>query len=343
MNLEAIKISAGLPLKQAVAQLDVSHHGIVVIVDNEDRAIGILTDPDIRRLLLKNIDFTNACGMHANKDFFFWTKDKPREGAVALMKQKRIRHLPVLSPPRELIDVISLDEIDFIQHENEIIIMAGGLGTRLRPLTDNCPKPMLPVNGKPILERIIEGFMDHGFSNFRLCINYLGNMIEDYFADGQKWGAKISYVKESQQLGTAGALSILDPVPDREFIVVNGDVITGADYSQFIQFHRDHDAIASLCVQKYDVKIPFGVVEIKDHIVCCLSEKPVHSSFVNAGIYCLSPQSLDFLKENEVCNMPDLFNNLRKHGHKTTAFPLHEQWIDIGRHEDFSRAGRVVS
>ena len=230
MNLEAIKISAGLPLKQAVAQLDVSHHGIVVIVDNEDRAIGILTDPDIRRLLLKNIDFTNACGMHANKDFFFWTKDKPREGAVALMKQKRIRHLPVLSPPRELIDVISLDEIDFIQHENEIIIMAGGLGTRLRPLTDNCPKPMLPVNGKPILERIIEGFMDHGFSNFRLCINYLGNMIEDYFGNGERLGVKINYLREDSPLGTAGALGLLNPRPNEPFVVTNGDVITDIRY-----------------------------------------------------------------------------------------------------------------
>jgi NDP-sugar pyrophosphorylase family protein len=215
-----------------------------------------------------------------------------------------------------------------------MVIMAGGKGIRMRPYTENCPKPMLEVGGKPMLEHIIERSKADGFRNFIIALNYLGHMIEDHFGDGSNWKVKISYLREEEPLGTAGALSILQKSLDKPFLVTNGDVMTDIHYCDMLDFHLHHNAMATMAVSQYEIQNQFGVVKTKGLEIEGFEEKPIYRSHINSGIYVLNPDVLNLLESNKRCDMPTLFEQIKENGGRTIVYPMHEPWLDVGRPED---------
>ncbi len=216
--------------------------------------------------------------------------------------------------------------------------MAGGQGPRLRPHTENCPKPLLPVAGKPMLEHIIERAKGEGFRRFALAIHYLGHMIENYFGNGSRWQVQIDYLREQSPLGTAGAVGLLNPRPDIPFLVSNGDVLTDIHYGELLDFHCHHGASATMAVRLHEWQHPFGVVHTKGVDIISFEEKPVARSNINAGIYVLEPDALDVLGSNEACDMPTVFSRLQERAARTIVYPMHEPWLDVGRADDYASA-----
>ncbi len=341
-DLSKLTIDERSSLREALESIERNHLGIAIVQNSKKEIVGVITDPDMRRLFLKGIELSAPTNEYCNRDFHFWDESRPRDGAKLYMRQKRIRHMPILGDAKQLVGMLSLDEDEFLIRDNEVVIMAGGLGKRLRPYTEDCPKPMLLVEDKPILEHIIEDFVAAGFVKFRICLNYLGDMIVGHFGNGSKWGVDISYVREDKRLGTAGALSLLDPVPDNDFIVINGDILSRVNYPRLIEFHKEHRSCSTMAVRQYEYNIPFGVVEIRGNKIANIKEKPKNSYYVNAGIYCISPGVLDSLEGGVYCDMTTLLLRLIEKNETVGAFPVHEDWLDVGRHEDFDQAGEFV-
>jgi NDP-sugar pyrophosphorylase family protein len=245
---------------------------------------------------------------------------------------------------RRVVGLHHWDELIVRGHRiNTMVIMAGGRGARLRPHTAACPKPLLPVAGKPMLEHIIERARLEGFQHFVLAVHYLGNMIEDYFGDGSRWQVQIEYVREDFPLGTAGALQLLRPRPDAPFLVSNGDVLTDIRYADLLEFHCRHGAAATMAVRLHEWQHPFGVVYTKGVDITGFEEKPVTRSHINAGVYVLDPRALDALPAAEPCDMPALFARLQERAARTIVYPMHEPWLDVGQVDDWTRAQSVLS
>lgn len=240
--------------------------------------------------------------------------------------------------------VVGLREIDeLLKPEvkpNKVVLMVGGLGTRLHPLTKDTPKPMLKVGDKPILHTIVERFASYGFVNIAMCVNYKAKTIQDYFGNGEKFGVQIEYVLEQERMGTAGALSLLTTRPGEAFFVMNGDLLTNVNFESLLDYHQTHQAAATMCVREYDFQVPYGVVNIDGNKVTSIVEKPVHKFFVSAGIYMLSPQVLDLIPNGEYYDMPTLFEKLIAQNQNTVSFPIHEYWLDIGRMNEYEQANR---
>ena len=220
--------------------------------------------------------------------------------------------------------------------------MAGGLGTRLRPLTEDCPKPLLKIGGTPVLETILEGFINKGFDTFYISVNYKAEMIESYFGDGSRWGVNIEYLRETQRLGTAGSIRLLPEKPDLPFLVMNGDLLTKVDFAQLLEFHLNNQklssAMATMCVREYNMQIPYGVVRQEGNRLTRLDEKPIQRFFVNGGIYVFEPDMIDLIPEDEYFDMTHLFDKMMKNNHKTVVFQIREYWMDIGHKGDFETA-----
>ena len=219
----------------------------------------------------------------------------------------------------------------------KVILMAGGLGSRLAPLTDSCPKPLLKVGNQPVLETLIENFLENGFHHFLISVNFQSEMIENYFQDGRQWGASIKYLREKKPLGTAGALGLLEEIPEQPLIVMNGDLLTKLNFRGLLEFHEEHDAPITMCVREYDFQIPYGVVKLDGSYASALEEKPVHKFFVNAGVYVINQEILTSIPKNQYYNMTDLITPLLEKK-KVASFPIHEYWIDIGKVEDLRQA-----
>jgi NDP-sugar pyrophosphorylase family protein len=255
------------------------------------------------------------------------------------MQANKIHQLPVIDERRRVLGLHLWDELIVPGHRpNLMIIMAGGQGTRLRPHTEHCPKPLLPVGGKPMLEHIIERAKSQGFERFVLAIHFLGHMIEEYFGDGSRWGVQVEYLREDSPLGTAGAISLLVPRPEASFLVSNGDVLADIHYGELLDFHRRHGATATMAVRLHEWQHPFGVVHTKGVDIVGFEEKPVAKSHINAGIYALEPSALDVLESAEYCDMPTLFTRLQERAARTIVYPMHEPWLDVGRADDLARA-----
>jgi NDP-sugar pyrophosphorylase family protein len=216
--------------------------------------------------------------------------------------------------------------------------MVGGLGSRLWPLTENTPKPMLKVGDKPIVQTIIERFCEYGFVNIVMCVNYKSHIIQDYFGDGSEFGVNIEYIFEEERMGTAGALSLLRSIPEGPFFVMNGDLLTNVNFEHLLTYHTESEAYATMCVREYDFQVPYGVVNIEGHNILSIEEKPVHRFFVSAGIYMLSPEAIRHIPENKFYDMPTLFEKLIEYKEKVVSFPIREYWLDIGRIEEYERA-----
>lgn len=334
----------GATIQQAIQNLDDSGVQIVLVVSEDDILYGTLTDGDIRRALLKGLALESKVAEIAYRHPLVAPLEMGRDMVLQLMQANRVHQLPVVDGERRVVGLHLWDEIlTPSSRANAMVIMAGGRGTRLRPHTENCPKPMLEVGGKPMLEHIIERAKSDGFVNFILAIHYLGNMIEDHFEDGCRWGVKIEYLREENPLGTAGALSLMSRRPEMPFIVTNGDVMTDVHYGEILEFHARHQAAATMAVRQYELQNPFGVVKTSGVEIAGFEEKPVYRSHINAGIYVLSPEALDVLELGEYCDMPTLFTRVRDHKGRTIVYPMHEPWLDVGRPDDLEKAHHTIA
>ncbi|MCS3655567.1 nucleotidyltransferase family protein [Salinibacter ruber] len=333
-----ISIRPDQTIREALEVIDEGAIQIAIIADEQDRLQGVVTDGDIRRGILEDFDLDTPVSSVMNEEPITVRPQEDRESLIDTMRARRIHQIPLVDREGRVVGVEVLDDlIEPEARQNPVVLMAGGLGTRLRPLTEDCPKPLLEVGDKPILETILEGFIAHGFHRFYVSVNYKAGMIEDYFGDGSDWGVDISYVHEEERLGTAGPLSLLPERPSESMIVMNGDLLTKLNYAHLLDFHREHGAAATMCVREHEIQVPYGVIETDDQYMEGIEEKPTERNFVNAGIYVLEPETLDYVPESEFFDMPDLFKRLIDRGKSATVFPVREYWQDVGRKEDFHR------
>lgn len=332
-------LGLGSSLQQAINNLNESTFQIALIVNPAGTLLGTLTDGDIRRGLLRGMSLNDAIDSLINCNPLVVPPQLARESALHLMHANRIHQLPIINPERHVLGLHLLDDLMAPkERDNLMIIMAGGQGTRLRPHTEQCPKPLLKVGDKPMLEHIIELAKIEGFSHFALAIHYLGHMIEEHFGDGSSLGVHIEYLREATPLGTAGAISLLEPKPNQPVVVTNGDVLTDIRYGELLEFHRRHTAAATMAVRIHEWQHPFGVVQIDGVDIVGFEEKPVARSHINAGVYVLDPEALIVLENGQQCDMPTLFARLQERAMRTIAYPMHEPWLDVGRGEDLARA-----
>lgn len=338
-NIQNIKIKSHSTIKEALKIIDSGAKRIAVVIDKQNKLIGTLTDGDIRRGLLSGLTlestieaiyFRNPTLAHINDS---------KEEIIKKAILKQIYQIPIIDDEGHFVDIVDLAAlINVTNRRNKVILMVGGLGTRLRPLTENTPKPMLKVGDKPILETIIENFAKYGFTNITLSVNYKSNIIKNYFGDGSEFGVNIDYIEEEKRLGTAGALSLLRDKPNEPFFVMNGDLLTNVNFEHLLDFHMHQNSLATMCVREYEQQVPFGVVNINDGKITSIQEKPINKFFVSAGIYLLSPEVLNLIPQNEFYDMPTLFEQLIMKNKNVISFPLREYWIDIGRIEEYEKA-----
>lgn len=332
-------ISPSTPILEAIRIIDVSALQIALVVDQNSRLLGVVTDGDVRRAILNGVSLDNPVNLIMYRDFTTVNNLASREEIIGLMKKNDLKQMPIVDEKGAVVDLkVIIDLIDDPKKDNWVIIMAGGLGVRLSPLTDDRPKPLLEVGGKPIIETILENFVSFGFRSFFISVNYKSEMIEDFCGDGRKWGVEIQYLREKKKMGTAGALSLLPAKPEKPFIIMNADVLTNVNFHQLLDFHNAHKAAATMCVQDYHFEVPYGVIKINQHRIKGLDEKPVQKFFVNAGIYVLEPTVLDIIPTQESFDMTDLFTRLIDQGFETVAFPIREYCMDIGRVENYKKA-----
>lgn len=339
MNYKDISITPDKTIKSALQILDVTAKKILFVVDGSGKLLGTVTDGDIRRGILKDTSLTDKITKVMKSNPKTARAGTNREEMLRLMKLTDVSHLPVLDEQGKLVDVISRDELlDRQKRENIVVLMAGGLGTRLRPLTNDCPKPLLKIGKKPILETIIDSFIDCGFYRFYLAVNYKSEMIEEYFGDGSKYGVEIKYIHEKKRMGTAGALYFLPEKPVEPIIVMNGDLLTKLDFVELLDTHIKNASAATMAVREYSYQVPYGVINCDGDRIVSIEEKPEHTYFVNAGIYVLEPEVVARVEKEEFFDMPNLFKDIIGEGGKVGVFPIREYWLDIGRLDDFERA-----
>jgi dTDP-glucose pyrophosphorylase len=332
-------LPATATLREAIRNLDESALQIILVVTEEDVLLGTLTDGDIRRGLLRGLDMSCAIDSLMTREPLMVPEGIPPKAVAQLMQMNKIHQLPVVDHRHRVVGLRVWYELQTTsQRPNLMVIMAGGLGARLRPYTEDCPKPLLPVSGKPMMEHIIERAKAEGFHRFVMAINYLGQMIEQHFGDGGRWQVEIEYLREKSPLGTAGAITLLEPRPEVPFLVSNGDVLTDIHYSELLDFHCRHGATATMAVRQHEWHHPFGVVRTNGIEIVGFDEKPVARTHINAGIYVLEPSCVDALGVGEHCDMPTLFSRLQERGARTIAYPMHEPWLDVGREDDLERA-----
>jgi dTDP-glucose pyrophosphorylase/CBS domain-containing protein len=334
-----VVVSPHTPLKDTIARIDASGIQAALVLDADGHLIGVLTDGDIRRAILRGQSLQTRTSEVMNAHATSVPARTPREEMLAMMRRKGIHHLPLVDETGRVVGLTTSDElIGAVERPNWVVLMAGGLGTRLRPLTEEFPKPLLAVGGKPILESILESFAEQGFRRIFLSVNYKAEMIQDHFGAGERWGVQVDYLQESTRLGTAGALSLLPGKPSAPVIVMNGDLLTRTNFYALLAFHTDQNAAATMAVREYDFTVPYGVVSLDGARIKSIAEKPVHRFFVNAGIYVLSPEVLSYLPAQSFFDMPTLFEKLIMAGETTAAYPLREYWLDVGQHEELEKA-----
>lgn len=342
-SFEKNLLSPAAKVKDALAVIDATAGTVVMVVDETRRLLGTVSDGDIRRALLRGLSLDVPLGDVMNRKPHAVAVGAEPEEILRLMQKLALRHIPVLDDAGRIVALRTLDEFIRPQpRDNWVVIMAGGMGQRLMPLTERCPKPMLKLGDRPLLEIIIERLIGQGFHRFYVAINYLGDQVKAHFKDGSSLGVEIHYLQEEAALGTAGALRLLPEAPKEPIVVVNGDILTSLDFRTMLAFHEEHRAVGTMGVREYEFQIPYGVVDISEQSITAIQEKPVKRHLINGGVYVLSPEALALLPEGGRFDMPELFGLIHDRGLTAVAFPIREYWIDIGHADDLARASREI-
>ena len=337
-DYKKVLLSENATIKEALKVINSGAMQIALVVDDEQKLLGTLTDGDIRRAILNDMDLADPILPIINTNPIVCQIEDSKEKILEIAVAKKIYQIPIVDDGR----LVGIEEVDELlktkTKSNKVVLMVGGLGTRLRPLTEHTPKPMLKVGNKPILETIIVNFKKHGFTNIILCVSYKAEMIEAYFKDGSDFGVNIEYVHENKRMGTAGALSLIKSNLDEPFFVMNGDLLTDINFENMMDYHLSNHSVATMGVREYDFQVPYGVVNVEGQNILNIEEKPVHKFFVSAGIYVLSSAILQYIPKNEFYDMPTLFEKVIEEKKKSISFLIHEYWLDIGRIEEFEKA-----
>lgn len=342
LNREIVKqlsLPKNATVREVIAVIDQGGAQIALITEG-NRLVGLITDGDVRRALLRGELLESKASSIMRREFVSLRPDATPSEAFVAMRKESIHQIPVVDSCGGVAGLFLLEELlRPKQFSNPVVIMAGGEGTRLLPLTRDCPKPMLRINGKPLLEIILDRCMEMGFDNFYFSVNYLKEQIKSHFEDGARWNVSIRYIEEDEPMGTAGALTLLPERPNQPVLVLNGDVLTRVDYQNLLMFHSSNCSSATLCVREHATQIPYGVVSTSDTRVLSLEEKPTVTHLINSGIYVLNPEVIDLLPSGLFFDMPALLDVAVKRGKSVNAFVIHEDWLDVGIPETFERAG----
>jgi len=338
-NLERLLLPKEADIHTAIERLDNNEAHIVLVVGENRKLLGTVTDGDVRRGILRAVKLSDSIVKIMNPDPVVAKIGEDNAIICALMRNKKIRQIPIVNEAGQVVSIEILDDLlDVNKKDNVVVLMAGGLSTRLRPLTNDCPKPMLNVGGKPILETILTRLIHYGFHRFYISINYLADQIKNYFGNGSKWGVEIHYLQENDKMGTAGPLSLMPQGIHKPFIVMNSDLLTKIDFNRLLAFHEEQAASATMCVREFDYTLPYGQCKLENNFIVEVEEKPTYKFFINAGVYVLEPEVLPLVPQSSYYDMPTLFSNLIKLKKQAAAFPIREYWLDIGQLSDFERA-----
>jgi dTDP-glucose pyrophosphorylase len=333
------------PLDTLETTIQVLHSGgarIALVVDENKRLLGTVTDGDIRRALIRHVTMKGAVKEIMNDSPITALTSDSSDVIMSKMTSNSLLHVPLVDDKGILLGLEVLNHmLENRKYDNPVFLMAGGFGTRLRPLTYKKPKPLLNVGNRPILETIISQFIDAGFHNFYISTHYKAEMIRDHFGDGSNWNVKIEYLHEDSPLGTAGSLGLLpDNISKLPIIMMNGDLLTKVNFDHLLDFHHEQKGLATMCIREYDFQVPYGVVDIEGQYVVGIKEKPIHKFFVNAGIYVLNPKIISYIDGDSYLDMPNFFEKQIKLKGKVSVFPIHEYWLDIGRMEEYEKANK---
>ncbi len=345
---QSILVDPDCTILEAINVMDRGAMGTVMVAaaspdspdgDTRRRLLGIVTDGDVRRGILHRISMdapvTTIMSTRPTVAHIFDSKDH----IFTMMHTRGLSHIPIVDDQMHIVGLETLKVMVRPEaRDNWVVLMAGGLGSRLGNLTQHCPKPLLRVGPQPILEIIMESFIEYGFRKFFFSINYKKEMIRDHFGNGSRWGVEIDYLEEHERKGTAGSLSLLPERPTAPFFVMNGDLLTKINFARVLEFHQEQSVQATMCVRKITQTVPYGVVEVDQHHLLRIVEKPVEEYTVNAGIYLLNPEVIPLIPTGGYFDMTDLFRRIIGSGHTTAAFPFMEYWLDIGRMGDFQQA-----
>lgn len=341
-------IAPSAPISEAIFKIDTNQKGIVLIVDDDSKLVGTITDGDIRRALLAGESFDSPVSvLFAYKSESYQqpvtaTESAGPEQLLILMRERYVRQVPIVNAHNQVLRLVTIEELSADEElPVTAVIMAGGFGSRLRPLTDNTPKPLLPLGDRPILEWIILSIRNAGMREIIITTHYLGEQIHAHCGDGSKFGVNISYIDEDKLSGTAGALSLLSRW-ERDHLVINGDILTQVDFRALYDYHRAHNGDMTVGLRNYKFQVPYGVAEIDGVRITAITEKPSLDFFVNAGIYILSPIVREFISKGEYLDMPDLIKRLMIAEKRVIGFPIREYWLDIGQHAQYEQAMRDI-
>lgn len=340
MNWKNICISQDKSILDAIGMIDLGVCQMVLVTDADYTLLGVVSDGDVRRAILRGHDLSTPVVQIMNSQPVTVSVAEGYGTALVRLRSSDLRYIPVTDDAGRIVDFWSVEQLlRFNALPNPVVIMAGGLGTRLAPLTEDVPKPMLPVGGRPLLEHILQHFVSMGFRQFYFSVNYKAEQIKEYFADGAAFGVSIDYVHETQRLGTAGALALLPERPVLPTIVMNGDILTRLDFSAVLAQHTRSRALATMVVKQHAIQIPYGVVSAgADKALLSVDEKPQHSFLISTGINVLSPEAFAYIPHRQFFDMPELFSALVREQKNTQVYEMQEYWLDIGRLGDYRRA-----
>lgn len=334
-----ILLSPHSTIRRALEVIDSGAMKIALIVDDKQKLLGTISDGDIRRAILKGVGLDAVIEKFYNASPITCGINDSKEKILQLAAAKMIYQIPVVDNDGCIVGIAEIDEmLQPSDRPNKVVLMAGGLGTRLSPLTDSLPKPMLHVGKKPILETIIENFAKYGYRDIFLSVSYKSHIIEEHFGDGSAFGVKINYIHETKRMGTAGALSLMRDKLKEPFFVMNADLLTNVNFEHLHDYHESHNALATMAVREYDFQVPYGVVNITDSKITSIEEKPTHKFYVSGGIYMIDPRALALIPDDQFFDMPSLFESMIGRGERAVSFPIREYWLDIGRMSDYEKA-----
>ena len=343
-RLDTFFINPDASIQEAIAMIDENAKGIVLVINDRSRLIGTITDGDIRRAILAGYDLSSPVSLllKARKSSRYPSPitapvNTPEPQLLHLMNTHGVSQIPLLNDEGNVADIAFLNEI--VKEYDQPLSALVMAGKRLYPLTKEFPKPMLPVGNRPILEFVIEQLKHSGIRHVNMAIHYKGHIIEDHFGDGGDFGVMINYIKEEEPLGTVGALGLMNTSND-PILIINGDILNKIDFRSMAKFHREQKADLTVAIKKYDLQVPYGVLECDGPIIKQIHEKPLYSFFVNAGIYIVQSDVKKFIPKGKPFDMPDLLKALISHKHTVVSYPIVEYWLDIGRHDDYQQAQR---
>ncbi len=338
-NWQDVLIAPTATLREALAAIDRASLQIALVTDGARRLLGTLTDGDVRRCILQGTNLETPVSDLMHRAPTTALQSESREALLVLMKRTLLHQIPIVDMEGRVVGLETIDElVSDRPNDHWVVLMAGGPGNRLRPLTEKTPKPLLEVGNKPLLETILETLIGYGFRRYFIAVNYRADAIKQRIGDGRRWNVEISYLEEKERLGTAGALALLPEHPTAPLLVMNADLLTNMNFRHLLAYHAEHACAATLCVSEHSIEVPYGVIDVRDHRLAGITEKPVQRFFINAGIYVLGPDSVDLVLRDTRCDMTDLLAKIISAGRQVAVFPIREFWLDIGQHENYVAA-----